>query len=132
MLRYGYLPSDYHPMMLLLGEQRDLERLAEVLAEFARCPRTVPLSDLVMVHPAAHVTIALQPGATGLQPGPRAGDYVWGMTADAAAAFAELVGALARPECSAGSEQLEVGAAGEIPVKVSRGEFTDDFLVETH
>jgi hypothetical protein len=28
-----------------------------------------------------------------------------------------------------GSEILEVGSEGEIPVKISRGEFTDDFPI---
>jgi hypothetical protein len=32
--------------------------------------------------------------------------------------------------CKSGSEVLEVGSEGEIPVKVSRGEFIDDFLID--
>jgi hypothetical protein len=32
-------------------------------------------------------------------------------------------------EAKSGSEILEVGSEGEIPVKISRGEFTDDFLI---
>ena len=36
MLRIGYLPSDYNPMVLMLGEIEDLRLLAGVLRRFAR------------------------------------------------------------------------------------------------
>jgi hypothetical protein len=36
---------------------------------------------------------------------------------------------LRQRDTKSGSEILELGSEGEIPVKVSRGEFTDDFLV---
>jgi hypothetical protein len=36
MLRVGFLPSDFNPMMLMLGEAEDLRLLAGVLRRFAR------------------------------------------------------------------------------------------------
>ena len=36
MLRIGFLPSDYNPMVLMLGEIEDMRLLAGVLRRFAR------------------------------------------------------------------------------------------------
>ena len=36
MLRIGFLPSDFNPMVLMLGEADDLRLLAGVLRRFAR------------------------------------------------------------------------------------------------
>lgn len=60
-----------------------------------------------------------------------AGAFVWRLDAPCAAAFAELVEGLAVASRKAGSEMLECGIeeAEEIPVKVSRGEYTEAFLV---
>ena len=41
--------------------------------------------------------------------------------------FAEMVEELAEPECKSGSAMLEA-ANGEVKVKVSLGEYTEDFL----
>jgi len=57
-----------------------------------------------------------------------ASHFEWRLDPARAAAFAELVETLAASGRLAGSELLECGAADEIPVKVSRGEYTDDFL----
>ena len=53
------------------------------------------------------------------------------MATDALAAerIAERIEVLSQKDIKSGSEILELGSEGEIPVKVSRGEFTDDFLV---
>ena len=132
MLRYDFLPSDYHPMMLLLGEQEDLSRLAQGLTDFADKLLPVCLDTLVSVHPAMQVSIELRQDPPGLRPGKDPDCFVWGLSSDLAHAFAGQVRRLSRPDTTAGSEQLETGAAGEIPIKVSRGEFTEDFLVGTH
>jgi hypothetical protein len=43
--------------------------------------------------------------------------------------IAERIDHLTSEDRKSGSEIIEVGSEGEIPVKISRGEFTDDFLV---
>ena len=43
--------------------------------------------------------------------------------------MAERIELLTERDNKSGSEILEIGSEGEIPVKVSRGEFTDDFLI---
>lgn len=43
--------------------------------------------------------------------------------------FADLVERLAHPSRLAGAEFLACGTDDEIPVKISHGEYTDDFLI---
>ena len=38
MLRYEYMPSDFHPLFLFLGEAADLAALAKLLRRFAENP----------------------------------------------------------------------------------------------
>ena len=38
MMRIGFLPSDFNPMVLMLGEAEDFWALAGVLRGFARAP----------------------------------------------------------------------------------------------
>src|SRR4028119_1990311 len=47
MLRYGYLPSDFNPMLLFLGEPGDLRGLASMLERFAREPSATELAALL-------------------------------------------------------------------------------------
>ena len=53
------------------------------------------------------------------------GSFAWRVPPDLAIGFAERVEAMGP---SAGSEQLDCGTADGIAVKVSLGEYTDDFL----
>ena len=128
MLRIGFLPSDFNPMVLMLGEADDLRLLAAVLRRFAHEQTDVPLDRLGFCtgsHTA--VTLTASPGAPGIQP--VADDrFVWRINAQLAADFADQVEQLAVPSRAAGSDILECTTEEEIPVKVSRGEYTEDFL----
>jgi hypothetical protein len=133
MLRLGFLPSDFNPMLLMLGEAEDLRALAGVLRHFAREGGSVALDELAFCAAwRTRVTLSDAGKAAGQPPGLHSlddtGCFVWRLDAIRAAAFAELVEALAAPGQVAGSEMLECGIEEEIPVKVSRGEYTDDFL----
>ena len=133
MLRIGFLPSDFNPMLLMLGEQADLHALGGVLRQFARDRQTVRLDELAFCA-GCHVSVALtaEAGPVGLHPARDAPErFVWRLDATRAAAFAVAVDGLAVPARKAGSEMLECGTeeTEEIPVKVSRGEYTDDFLL---
>jgi hypothetical protein len=55
---------------------------------------------------------------------------VWKLNSWQAIRIAERIELLTPSDNKSGSEILEVGSEGEIPVKVSRGEFTDDFLID--
>jgi hypothetical protein len=135
MLRLGFLPSDFNPMLLMLGEAEDFRALGGVLRRFAREGGTVSLDELafcaawrtrVVLTAADAGTVA--DGRLGMHPVDGASRFEWRVDPARAAAFAELVETLAAPGRLAGSEMLECGTDDEIPVKVSRGEFTDDFI----
>ncbi len=135
MLRLGFLPSDFNPMLLMLGEAEDFRALGGVLRRFARQGGSVALDQLafcaawrtrVMLTATVGETVA--DGPLGLHPVDGATHFEWRLDPVRAAAFAELVETLAAPGRLAGSEHLECGTDGEVPVKVSRGEYTDDFL----
>ena len=128
MLRVGFLPSDFNPMVLMLGEAEDLRLLAGVLRRFAREQADVPLGQLgFCAAPRTAVTVTASPGAPGIQP-IADNTFIWRLDADQAAAFADQIDQLALPSRTAGSEILECTTEEEIPVKVSRGEYTEDFL----
>jgi hypothetical protein len=131
MLRIGFLPSDFNPMLLMLGEPEDLRALGGVLRQFARNGGAVRLDALTFCAATRGTRVTLSDGAgsPGLHPAPDAADaFVWRLNADRAAAFADLIDDLATGSRKAGSELLECTQEEEIAVKVSRGEYTDDFL----
>lgn len=128
MLRVGYLPSDYHPLLLLLGEADDMRRLAGLLRTFAAAPREFSLADSGF-RVGARTTVLLTPA------GPRPGLYPaasgsralrWTLTVERAAHFAGLLEDLATQ--TSGSAVLDFGILGEVPVKASIGEYPDVFL----
>jgi hypothetical protein len=128
MLRIGYLPSDYHPMVLMLGEAEDFRALAGVLRHFARAPVDTRLDTLGFCRPyRTRLTLTASDGPPGIQPsGGEA--FVWRLDESRAGAFAAQAETLTDPGPWAGSEMLECSIGEEIPVKLSRGEYTDDFL----
>ena len=121
MLRVGFLPSDFNPMVLMLGEPEDLHRLAATLRQFARAPVETPLER-------SCVRLTGSSGPLGVHPAGEPGRFVWRLDAHLAATFADQIDQLAVPSRRAGSEILACTTGEEIPVKVSRGEYTDDFL----
>jgi hypothetical protein len=128
MLRIGFLPSDFNPMVLMLGEAEDLRLLAGVLRRFARERTDVRLTEPgFCTAPRTEVTVTASNGAPGIQPVADNG-FVWRLDAAQAGAFADQIEQLAVASRVAGSEILECTTKEEIPVKVSRGEYTDDFL----
>jgi hypothetical protein len=129
-LRLGFLPSDFNPMLLMLGEAEDLRLLAGVLRRFAHELADVRLDQLgFCTSPRTAVTVTASAGAPGIQP-VADNDFIWRLDTQRAAAFADQIDQLALPSRAAGSEILECTTEEEIPVKISRGEYTDDFLVE--
>jgi hypothetical protein len=126
MLRFGFLPSDFNPMVLMLGEADDLGALAAVLRDFATAPREMRLETLGFCAAAKGTRLMLAPGEGGLH---RVGSdhdaFAWSLDAARALDGAALLEALAAPDRPAGSVLLEEGA---VALKVSRGEYTEDFL----
>lgn len=130
MMRIGFLPSDFNPMVLLLGEPEDFRALGGVLRGFARDGADVRVDTLGFCTPGrTRLRLTAEPGAAGVQGD--GDDVTWRITPDIATSFAALAEALAEPGRLAGSEMLECSTEEEIPVKLSRGEYTDDFLLPT-
>lgn len=131
MLRSSYLPSDFNPMLLLLGNPADLAVLSLQLKHLALDAKAFRLDELDCSAPSdtlVRVTsVSDEPGArleaeAGKQ-------LVWCLSAAHARQFAGAIDGLIDAGAKAGSEIFTCGSAGEIPVKVSFGEFTDDYLL---
>jgi hypothetical protein len=132
MLRYSFLPSDYHPMVLMLGETPGMRALGALLRNFGRAKQDVDLS-MVDGFAASDTRISLtyvedrQLGMYLVSRKDKA--LVWTLDQATAELFAETADELAARGLRSGSVRLTCGDYREIPVKVSRGEFTDDYLV---
>lgn len=132
MLRFDYLPSDFNPLFLFLGEKQDLLTLANLLRSFAEKPRQLDVGEQ-LAGATSRTALRLMPIAdeTGDFGMMAHGDgFRWGLNAWQAQKIAERIEALTPANHKSGSDIIELGVEGEIPVKVSLGEFTDDFLVQ--
>jgi hypothetical protein len=129
MLRFEYMPSDFHPLFLFIGESSDLAALAKLLRRFADAPQETAVADRI---PGAtsRTDLLLMPADDEFGMRERDGKFFWKLNGWQATRIAERIELLTPVDNKSGSEMLEVGSEGEIPVKVSRGEFTDDFLVD--
>src|SRR6201992_4128375 len=47
MLRFEYMPSDFHPLFLFLGEGPDLAALAKLLRRFAESPKAFAVAERI-------------------------------------------------------------------------------------
>jgi hypothetical protein len=130
MMRIGFLPSDFNPMILMLGEAEDCRALGGVLRRFARDGADVAFGDLGFCKVVGtDVLLTAAPGPAGIQQC-EGHAFLWRIPSETAAGFAERLDDLAEPGRVAGSEALDCGTEDGIAVKVSRGEYTDDFLAD--
>jgi hypothetical protein len=130
MLRFDHLPSDFNPMFLFLGERQDLTTLAKLLRSFAGSPRPLDVKEhlagsrsrtTLLIIPAESVDFGMRQDGNGFR---------WVLNSWQAEKIAERIEFLTPADQKSGSDIIELGIEGEIPVKVSLGEFTDDFLVQ--
>ncbi len=131
MLRFSYLPSDFNPMLLVLGDQPNLRAFAGWLRVAARDGDMRHLEAAPFCRPGdTSVALELTARSEGLVVASSHDKRLtWRVETAHALAFADLVDALIAGGRRSGSDALVCGLVGEIPVKVSHGEFTDDFLV---
>jgi hypothetical protein len=128
MMRIGFLPSDFNPMILMLGEAEDCRALGGVLRRFARDGADVAFSGLGFCQiVGTDVLLTAAAGLAGVQQC-KEHAFIWRIPPETAAEFAERLDDLADPGRIAGSETLDCDTRDGITVKVSRGEYTDDFL----
>jgi hypothetical protein len=129
MVRIRFMPSDFHPLLLVLGDRGDLRDLAALLDRFADEDGDVGL-DTVAVPTSTKVRMTKASDRFGLWPEPSGEDsFVWRLSPSIAQDFRDIILELAEERHASGSETLQYGSIGEVPVKVSHGEFTDDFLL---
>ncbi|WP_338691201.1 hypothetical protein V5279_32475 [Bradyrhizobium sp. 26S5] len=128
MLRFEYMPSDFNPLFLFLGEAADLAALAKLLRRFAENPQTIAVAERI---PGAisRNALVLVPADDEFGMRDLGGAFAWKLTDWQAVRIAERIELLTSEDNKSGSEIVEIGSEGEIPVKLSRGEFTDDFLI---
>ena len=128
MLRFEHMPSDFQPIFLFVGDAADLSALAKLLRHFAESPQEILVGEKI---PDTKSRVSLTLGRADSVSGMRdlGGKFSWKLNDWQAQRIAERIELLTPLEKKSGSEIIEVGSEGEIPVKVSRGEFTDDFLI---
>lgn len=129
MLRFEHMPSDFHPLFLFIGEGADLAALAKLLRRFADGPQEISVAECI-AGAKSRAGLVLAPGDGEFGMRDIGGAFVWKLNSWQAERIAERIELLTPRDHKSGSEILEVGSEGEIPVKVSRGEFTDDFLID--
>jgi hypothetical protein len=122
------MPSDFHPLFLVLGDGPDLAALAKLLRRFAENPMPIAVAERIP-GTTSRDALMLTPADDWFGMRDLGGRFAWKLTGWQAEQLAERVEILAHKDNKSGSEILEIGSEGEIPVKVSRGEFTDDFLI---
>ena len=131
MLRFDFMASDFNEHFLVLGDVAELAEFATELRRFARDLAPLDLSAR-FPNPATTASLVLLP-ADGAQQGlHRLDDHVfqWSLQGWQAGAIADGIDKINAER--SGSDIFQLGAEGEIPMKVSHGEFTDDFLVSKH
>jgi hypothetical protein len=128
MLRFEHMPSDFQPIFLFVGDAADLSALAKLLRHFAESPQEILVGEKI---PNTKSRVSLTLGRADSVSGMRdlGEKFSWRLNDWQAKRIAERIELLTFKENKSGSEIIEVGSEGEIPVKVSRGEFTDDFLI---
>lgn len=129
MLRFEHMPSDFHPLFLFIGEGADLAALAQLLRRFADDPQEISVAECIPGS-KSRADLVLAPGDGEFGMRDTGGTFMWKLNSWQAARIADRIELLTPRDNKSGSEILEVGSEGEIPVKVSRGEFTDDFLID--
>jgi hypothetical protein len=132
MLRFDHLPSDFNPMFLFLGEKQDLMALANLLRSFAEAPRVLDVRQQLS-GAKSRTTLRLVPAegdAANFGMKQDRDGFRWTLNSWQAGEIAERIELLTPAHQKSGSDIIELGVEGEIPVKVSLGEFTDDFLVQ--
>ncbi len=128
MLRFDFMASDFNEHFLILGTPTELSALAETLRRYAKETEMVDLSQS-FPNPALTVSLLIEPPEGARQGLHQTGTHTfrWCLHDWQAAIIADGIDKLNTDRSA--SEIFQLGAEGEIPVKISHGEFTDEFLV---
>lgn len=133
MLRMSFMPSDFHPILLVLGDRIELMAIADILREFARDGRTRNLSEIEIFSSDTVVELVEHTELEKEKPGlirknDQPGCFEWKLPRSYAADFADDISILVEKGEVAGSVTLECEVLDEIVVKISFGEWEDGYL----
>lgn len=133
MLRFHYMPSDFHPLLLIVGERSDISQLQEFFYELSLNPHDVSIDELPFVSSTTFkVTVKFIDDKTSkgliLHRIPEK-HLDWEIDKETATVFAEELRESIESDNKSGSCFLEIGYVGEIRAKVMFGEFDDSYLL---
>ncbi|MAS03855.1 MAG: hypothetical protein CL534_04080 [Ahrensia sp.] len=135
MLRMSFMPSDFHPILLILGTPEQLQNLVAAFETFSEQGGLLSLNENGLF--STDTTVSLEecalegsekPGLWQVSAGST--DLVWRLPKRFAWIFANEVANLANSGEVAGSVTLECDQLGEIRAKVSIGEWEDSYLTD--
>ncbi|MFP3398046.1 hypothetical protein SB749_17100 [Brevibacterium sp. SIMBA_078] len=136
MFRFEFMSSDFNPLFLFLGDAEELKQFAAVFRDFEQNPRVISLRE---TFPNAEGRASLwlvhaegDDHPYGLRAAEGNDTFTWCLNVWQAGQVAKRIDALTPEEMKSGNDILEFGLEGEIPIKVSRGEFTENFLTPKH
>jgi hypothetical protein len=128
-LRFVYLPDAYEPTVVLWGPATAILILGSLLKELTASPRPIRLSKIDFCLPVDNTEMVIWLGARALGMRPPEGKkriLRWELDPARAEHFARLLDVVAGTG-SPCHHYLECDAKGELTVKVSIGEYGDDF-----
>lgn len=133
MLRMGFMPSDFHPLVLILGERMELIAISDALELLSNTGRSLNLNEIGIFSTDTEVVISEFtdidnecPGLIRISESPN--KFTWFLTREKALDFALDIKNLVEKDNSAGSVTLECELLDEIVVKISFGEWEDSYL----
>ncbi|WP_300587340.1 hypothetical protein [Marivita sp.] len=135
MLRMSFMPSDFHPILLVLGQANELLVLADALEKFSEQGDRLVLNDEGVFSTDTRVELHETDPDTGeilglWQASPGGSELIWRIPKPYARIFSNEVANLANSGDCAGSATLECDVLGEIRVKVSIGEWEENYLTD--
>lgn len=135
MLRMSFMPSDFHPILLVLGTPDQLQKLVSAFEVFSEQGGQLALrdhglfsTDTTVILEECELDGAVKPGLWQVSRG--ATDLIWRLPKRYAWIFANEVANLANSGEVAGSVTLECDQLGEIRAKVSIGEWEESYLTD--
>lgn len=125
MLRIAYMPSDFHPLVLIHADRIGVSEVIQALKTTAgsKSDEVLLTSDsantnrLIINGDASEVRLVISKDT-----------LYWQIPSDMASYYASELMAFNKRDEPSGSVLLEQGVLGEMPVKVTLGEFDDAFF----
>lgn len=134
MLRFHYMPSDFHPLLLIVGERSDISVLGDLFSSFSQSRHETRVDSLPSFgYQSIGITIVPVDSndSRGVILSPEGGEsMIWELSSDKALEYAEEIAEIVDGKSKSGSCFLEIGYVGEIRAKVVFGEFDDSYLLE--